>query len=673
MRSNSVVRHLPPMWRDLKTWPKVDEDALPIEQRDDFLRKRKAITALLAGAPYHEIYQETSYTSGYVRYLFHRCTMSDGIGGICGEAALVANTHLTSYSRTASVNRIHSSGRGYCAGALSQLFDEFPDIEEALEDEVLRQLPEGVKVSEARISILDVRRVFLGHCERIGRKAANKWPFNTKSLARSSIALFIKRLAVKHPSEFIRARHGKDASTMLNVGRGFDRLLIAQQPYDIVGLDELTFDAISTIVLPVPGGGEQDLAIERIHIVLVVEKVSTAICAWYAFWGASPTAADIRQALQRAITPWKPWSFSIPGLTYGSDDAGMPNGLIVGLQYHPAAVLVVDNALAHQDLAMLADIGRVTGCIVNLGPVGAWYRRADVERRIRDVLANSAQRLPSTTGNSPTDMVKDDPAGTAIRRRIRWVDVRQIVEVSIAQINATPSEGLGMLSPIALLRQNLDASKSFLRRPLPLASQTPKCLTTVFEEVPVKGSQADGRRPYVTVDRGTYTNKLLAKSWHLIGQKLKLAIDEDEFREIGASVVGSGVDLGILRVQGKWAHTTHTRKTKKAINSLRDRKVLVFPFGADPIWIYMEYLAATAIAESKPESKKKRVSRSGTKLASIEQRTGLTMGDFADSDASETALIDPHISIQQVVSTLPLRTSLRDLQWRQNTDDSGGT
>ena len=105
MRKNSVLRHVPLTRLDIGNWPHVDEHALPQDKREDFLRRRKAITALLAEASYQEIRKETGLSPGFVRYLLSRCISPDGDGDICGERALVLNIHIRPYRRTKPVVR----------------------------------------------------------------------------------------------------------------------------------------------------------------------------------------------------------------------------------------------------------------------------------------------------------------------------------------------------------------------------------------------------------------------------------------------------------------------------------------------------------------------------------------------------------------------------------------
>jgi len=666
MRKNTVLQRIPSTRRDIRTWPSVDAYALPEEKREDFLRNRKAITALLAQASYREITKETGVSSAKVRRLLAKCLQPDGNGDICGERGLLPFIHVQPYIRRTRVARMEGAGRGGCSGALTQLFDEFPELEERIEQEILKRLPAGVKVAEAKISIVDLHRVFLQLCEKVGRNADQQWPFNTKTKGRTSLINYVKRVGQKKPHQFIRARYGKDAGTRLHVGSGHSSLLSPQLPYDIVGIDEFTFDLITTVAIPILGGGVRDVAIERIHVVVVIELVSKAICSWYAFFTNSVTSRDIRHAIQNALNPWKPKEFSISGLTYGHPDAGLPSGLIPSLAYHPWTVLVVDNALAHQDIGLLSDLGEVIGSFINLGPVGAWYRRADVERKILEVLRSSAQRLPSTTGSSPVDARKNDPVQTAVKLRIRWSEVLQLIEVVIAQQNAIPSEGIGMLTPIELLRQLVtDPCQHFLLRTLPSERHVSNCLSVVYEEVVVRGSQRVGRRPYINLDRARYTNPILAKSWHLIGQKLRIAIDEDDFRSVEASVMDSGIKLGMLIAQGPWSRTPHTREMRRAINRLKHLRTLAIPPHADPVAAYLAHLAAKAATEGGAETKHKRVSKAGTRLAEIDHRTGVTAASLSKPNAERPDL--PSLALPSEVA----RSELRDLLWQSELDGGG--
>lgn len=673
MTNYRVLDEIPEWRRECRGWPDIDASTLSAEQRQGFKANKAAVQSLLAGSSYTQIFDETGLQEKEVRRLLKKCLKDDQCGDILGFRALVPYARTVKYRRSKRIERNARDGRGGCAGALTNLFEQFPDIEQKLTDEILKQLRPTEKIPEPRIEITKLHKLFLNWCRELGLQEKGQWPFNTKTWGATSIRGHVSRIRDNKPERFIAARHGETAHIKTRLGRGFDRFLDAQQPFDIVGLDELKFDAITTIVLPAPGGGEQHIAIERICIVVVIERVSGAFLSWHAFFLNSVSVPEMRTAIQKALTPWEPRKFTIPGLSYGSPDAGMPNGIVDGLAYNGWAILTVDNALAHQDLSLLADLGSRVGCTTNLGPVKTWYRRDDVERRIQELLRNSAHRLPSTTGSNPKDIRKSDPVGTAIKYGIRWTEVSQLIDVIVAQLNATPTERLGFLSPNAFLQQKVlrgspmgMPSTGFLRRPLPKGLHHPRCITTETIRRRVKGSFEKGVRPYVYLDRASYTNGHLSKAWNLIGAFLECDVDIDDYRALSASVAGTGQVIGVLKVRGNWANTQHTKEMRKAINRLKHRGELIISPGDDPVDIYLRHVARQAAKQSRSKSGKPKLSKAATQLASVQERTNVEIPAPIVLSAKLNELLTQRRSAPQD-NSLP---SLREL--RAAKEQSGG-
>ena len=53
----------------------------------------------------------------------------------------------------------------------------------------------------------------------------------------------------------------------------------------------------------------------------------------------------------------------------------------------------------------------------------------------------------------------------------------------------------------------------------------------------------------------------------------------------------NGSELGFLKASGRWSQTKHSRKTRKAINSLIHRRILVLSEFDDPVQAYLRYLS----------------------------------------------------------------------------------
>ena len=107
----------------------------------------------------------------------------------------------------------------------------------------------------------------------------------------------------------------------------------------------------------------------------------------------------------------------------------------------------------------------------------------------------------------------------------------------------------------------------------------------------IRGNIKHGRRPYIQIDRVRYTSAVLSQTPALIGKKISIEIDEDDMRQVKAYLT-NGAELGFLKAIGQWGVTKHSRKTRKAINSLIHKRILSIASMDDPIQAYLQHLAS---------------------------------------------------------------------------------
>ena len=248
-----------------------------------------------------------------------------------------------------------------------------------------------------------------------------------------------------------------------------------------------------------------------------------------------------------------------------------------------------DGALAHLSAAVHARARAALGFAINWGPVAHFERRPNVERTFNQIARTLFKRLPSTTGSNPHSGRADEAERKAVEHRIRAAEVEQLLDVEFAQHNATPSEGLSYLTPLEAIRYFMDRPERFecRKRPTGIAAEAG---FSQYEAATVRGSRSAGRRPYIQVDRVHYTNEVLASSGHLIGARLLLEVDEDDMRQVKA-YLPNGAELGVLKAHGKWGLIKHSRRTRKAINSLITKRLITVTGFDDPMQLYMQYLA----------------------------------------------------------------------------------
>lgn len=148
------------------------------------------------------------------------------------------------------------------------------------------------------------------------------------------------------------------------------------------------------------------------------------------------------------------------------------------------------------------------------------------------------------------------------------------------------------MTPIEFIRYFLnERSDQFMLRRLPKSIIEKNNIFSEFIIVTVRGSIKTGRRPYIQLDGGHYTNSILNELTNLIGKKILVeVVDEEDFRHLKAYLM-NGAELGFLSVSGRWAKTKHSRRTRKAINNLIAKKILVLSEFDDPILKTLEYLS----------------------------------------------------------------------------------
>ena len=272
---------------------------------------------------------------------------------------------------------------------------------------------------------------------------------------------------------------------------------------------------------------------------------------------------------------------------------------------------------------------------MNFGPIGHWEHRAALERVMRTLETYGFQCLPSTTGSSPFDPAKSDPVRKAVELGIDWEVLLDIIDVVIANYNATPNEALGNRSPLSLLHDYAESGElDFLPRRLPPPISAIAELGVSIEVKTVRGNLAQGRRPYIEIDRVHYTSPILSGCFGLIGKKMRVHVRESNMCSVMV-YHESGEELGILNAQGAWGHTVHTREMRRQINALRDSGEIVVGYQDNPITVLLNHLGSQAHKDA--EKSPMKISRNATKLVRAVHASGLPVSSVSAPGAVDAA------------------------------------
>lgn len=612
MSATLTRAQVPHEFKNVDEWQNISLDNMGAAERARHESWVAIITAYAKGEPVAELLREKRFHFRQLLRLFTRCVSLDGQGVLYGWRGLLKGVARKAPVRTAAVTSPRNA-----TGALTQLFAKHPSIEDKLRRLVLK-LPVDGEIPEARIMNKHVHVAFLKLCAAAGIPRTG-WPFSGETQGARSIDTFIKRVVERAPIQGVAARYGEVAATRLCTGTGEARILLADACLDVAELDAQRLDAIGTVSIPT-ASGMVDVAAERLILLLMCDGKESTILSYYVVVKREPSAEDLLTSASFLVKPWEPVADSNLGLEYWPG-AGLPYGGIAGVGMFAPCALVLDNALVHLSYAVIERLARRLGCALNWGPVRKWMRRPVVERIFRSLEQRGFHRLPSTTGGSPTDTRRQDPVAAARKFKITLDELIALIDVEIANFNATPSESRFGLTPNEAFAHSATGSPTIRLFPtLPPTGALNTELDIAVFQVRVRGSLAKGVRPYFRFKRAVYTSKALANDYSLVGTSLIVHLDRNDIRTGEIFRTDTHASLGIASVRGPWRLRAHSLETRRQVCKLSAKRRLDLHQYPDPVTAYLAYLANKA---SRKGAAPKGVSEEASQLArdAIEQKS----------------------------------------------------
>lgn len=611
--------NIPSEQRCWTNWPRVDQSQLDPAERTVFSRRLGAVRSYLDGRKHSFIAREYGIERAEVGRLLARCIKPHRDGRIYGERALIPGTHCASYRRSKVVEVQPAHAHGGASGALTQLFDRFPDLRELVEDLFTRRIKRG-EINESRIPVKGIHKRFIDKCRALG--ITDGYPFTTKWLGLRSLGKYLSHLLNEHRA--LAARMGEDTARRAEVSEGAGNGASISRPYQRVQFDGHRIDAFFTILLTHALGHAVPVTLPRLWVLVIKDVLSRAILGYCLSLNAEYSARDVMLCIRRAVQPWQPRSLGIPGLKY-PEHGGFPSAVIPELKGALWDELEYDNAKANLGHGPRSFLTEVIQSSLNAGRIKAPERRAFLERFFKTLEENGFHRLASTTGSGPGDSRRRDPEKSALKYEMRLEHLEDLLEVLIAQYNGTPHTSLGYRTPLEVLKFHV--AQGIPIRTLPEERRTDLALTGDKVIRTVRGQLKTGRSPYVELEGVVYRNEVLSRSHELIGQRLALRVNPDDMRCVTA-FLESGAELGVLTALGPWGRTPHTLEARRAINSLRARKLFAYTEGQDPILAYQEHLANEGISKKRARAAYEKTKRKA-ETKSSKPTDGMDTADIA--------------------------------------------
>jgi len=626
-----VINGKPP----ISLWPKVLDTQIDECFRESFQNQCKAVEMYLDQYSLKDIEKATGVKCKSVQLLTQKCLDIANDGNVYGYRALIPYIRKKEYERTAEVKEKFQEAQGGQSGLFRNVLQKYPKIKQGMDQLINKINSAKYNVHEKKIRPRDLHAFFLASLKKVGVQE-NEWPFNTKHLGLRTIEKYMVDLLNENYSKSVKNLDESDAAAHMAVGTGHEKFLTFEEPYDAVQLDAYSINAFFSAEFETVEGTTVHVQLDRLWLIALIEQISSAILSYSIVYRSEVGADDVLGVIRKALNPASPIPLTIHGLKY-PENMGFPHEVFPQCKGALWSAMLLDGALVHLSNAVRERARNELGFIINWGPVGHFERRPNIERYFKKISDDVFMRYPSTTGSNPGNGRAKNAEENAVIYRLLADEAEQLIAVYTAQHNGTPNEGTSYNSPLQVLNYYInDKSNHFLLRHLPAKLGSNSIIIPLRKECIIRGGRRSGRRPYVEIDGARYTNSVLAQCSALVGQKLIVEINEEDMRFVNA-YLNNGAELGFLKAGSRWGLTKHSRKTRKIINSLITKKILVLSKFDDPIQIYMNYLST----QNKSKSKKQKpiLPSNATEATRVSKESGLPkimLPDFSKLPSAST-------------------------------------
>ncbi len=559
---------------DASVWAPVDADALEPDRREQFLRRRAAITRYLAGDSGAAIKEATGLSlSNVYRLIVSRCLATHADGTLMGWRGALPFLRVHGYQRKTAPKPSEATGAG-ASGALGWVF-EAPGgrlLEQQFRQEILGKRP---KLETARRPKQALFIWFIKKLREAGFEKRGEWPFNVEKMGYVSISRYIDRVMDENPRRQRQLLGGPEAERKARAGDGTGRPQL--RLFQRVEADAHKIDARMIVLIPSPHGGYEPRKIHRLWVIVIVEVASRAVLGYYLSLNRECTAEDVLRAIKRALSRWAPRELQFSEHAY-VEDAGMPSSRherYVGACWDEFSV---DGALANICSRVERQLREVvTASIIKpQDPTSFASRRSKddrpfIESFFRRLTQGGFHRLSPTTGSKPQDKRGADPDAAALGTQFQLEYAEELLDTIIANYNATPHSGLGYRAPLEQLDFLAQRQHARIRQADPGEVRR---MVGIRDLRTMKGGIDTGRRPYFNFANARYSAEWLRQRTDLIGKLFWLHIEDEDDARWATVSTKHGEFLGAVRAAPPWHRTPHTLYMRSAIRAL-DRKRLL--------------------------------------------------------------------------------------------------
>lgn len=535
---------------DVEKWPSVKSEILSEALRSKFERRKSAIKRYASGEKIKDVAARTKFSIQFIIKMFNRCMQPHPDGNIWGFRALLPYMHVKQYQRK------ESAPPG--AGSFKKLLTDYPQIENDLSSAFFGR-PDS-RLSSNRIGKEHYFYFFIKLCAEAGIQK-DQYPYNTVNCGKRSLDKYLDYLGTC--KEGILAKADLNARRHLSLGAGSNIFFKASRPYRRVAFDGHSVDSCWVFFFEDLYGKRFQMVLERFWLLLILDENSGAVLGYSTSVRKNYNRVDVIRAIADALNPAVKKVVVPLNLQAPEEAVSESVRNAAELQWIIWDEFTFDNDKANISHDVVGSLHRI-GCSVNAGPVAFPEKRAVLERFFETLEKSAFRVMPGSLGTGPGDPVRQLAEKYSIAYRLTLEDLLYTLEQSIKWHNQNGRHRNYYMSPLQVLTNYIKDTDNIIVR------VSEKLRTELSQLGPrytptVRGSVAEGVRPYVTVLGEPYSNETLGVRWELLGKKLTCYVQCDA-RFVDA-YDQKGMSIGILSVKSHWRNFPHTYETRALVKA----------------------------------------------------------------------------------------------------------
>jgi hypothetical protein len=393
----------------------------------------------------------------------------------------------------------------------------------------------------------------LAHLRRLDLK--DYYPLNQPDQGRRALLRYIRqrRISTAPSPDF---NEEPQAITALDE-------LLRGRPYARAETDAHRIDIEAMLGVAMPNGAVVQRPISTFWLLCEIETESRAILGWSLRVGKGYNNLDLSTCIASSLHPWTRRELTIPGLEY-HPGAGLPSGLPGELGARRVRSVALDNAKAHHAIDFEQSFCSTHGGILIYGRAHEPRSRPIVEQLFSRLEQGAFRELPggfepaTRLGENKIRISNFSPGDFPIQLHL----FEELLDVIIANYNATPHPALGSLSPLQFLQLHPPRGFDFVPAS---AEKDAEAMGSVLVSLQVKGDRDKGVMPHVNYLYGRYRSPELDGNWELVNRGSVLArINRHDLRTLLLMRTAT-TPMCVVRACAPWDKRRHDQTTRALI------------------------------------------------------------------------------------------------------------